>query len=143
MLDRLHAERGGDVGLACSGAADEHDVVGLAHEPTAMELPHEGHVDLTAGKVAGQIAIDGKAGSLELIGHRPDLPLGHFGLQQLRQDRNGGLERGSSLFGEFGNGLRHALHLQASEHDDDGGACEDGGIHRRVDDPRRDKTVAS
>lgn len=26
------------------------------------------------------------------------------------------------LFGEFGDGLRHAVHLQASEHDDDGSA---------------------
>ena len=81
MLDRLHAERGGDVGLACSGAADEHDVVGLVHELTAMELPHEGLVDLAAGKVeAGQITIDGEASSLELIGDGPDLPLDRTGM---------------------------------------------------------------
>src|SRR5690606_9305547 len=115
---------GGDMGLAGTRTADEHDVVSLVHELASMELAHEGLVDLAAGKVeAGQIAIDREAGSLELIGHGPDLPLGHLGLQQLRQDRNGGLESGRSLFGEFGDGLRHAVHLQASEHDDDGGAC--------------------
>ena len=30
VLDPLHAERGGDVGLACSGAADEHTVTAQA-----------------------------------------------------------------------------------------------------------------
>src|SRR5690606_5167019 len=80
MLDRLHAEGGGDVGLPSPRTADEHDVVGIVHELTAMELPHEGFVDLAAGKVeAGQIAIDGEAGCLKLISGGSDLPFCHLG----------------------------------------------------------------
>ena len=38
MLDRLHAEGGGDVGLADVGAADKHDVVSIVHELALVEL---------------------------------------------------------------------------------------------------------
>src|SRR5690606_38448638 len=126
MLDRLHAKGGSDMGLAGAWAADKHDVVGVVHELASVELSHEGLVDLAAGEVeAGQVAIDREAGRLELIGYGPDLPLGHLGLQELRQDGDSGLEGGRSLFGEFGDGLRHAVHLEAPEHDDDSTA---GGI---------------
>src|SRR5690606_10396546 len=126
MLDGLHAEGGGDMSLAGARAADKHDVVGILHELASVELAHEGLVDLAAGEVeACQVAIDREAGCLELVGYGPDLPLRHLGLQQLRQDRDGGLEGGRSLLGELGDGLRHAVHLQAPEHDDDGAA---GGI---------------
>ncbi len=51
-----------------------------------------------------------------MIGSGPDLPFCRLSLQQLRQDRDGGLEGGRSLFCEFGDGLRHAVHLQTPEH---------------------------
>jgi hypothetical protein len=51
-------------------------------------------VSLTANIEAGQIAINGKACRLELIGHGSDLPLGHLGLQRLQQDRDGSLGAG-------------------------------------------------
>ena len=51
MLDRLHAESCSDVGLSGAWTSDEHDVVGILHELTAMELAHEGFIDLTAGEV--------------------------------------------------------------------------------------------
>ena len=35
MFDRLHADRGGDVGLAGARSADQHDVVGVFDELTA------------------------------------------------------------------------------------------------------------
>lgn len=38
MFDRMHAERGGEVRLAGAWAADEHDVLGLAHEVAAVQL---------------------------------------------------------------------------------------------------------
>src|SRR5690606_36591529 len=141
MLDRLHAEGGGNVGLAGAGAADKHDIVGIVHELASVELAHEGLVDLAAGEVeAGQVAIDREAGCLELIGYGPDLPLGHLGLQELRQDGDGGLEGGRSLFGEFGDGMRHALHLEAPEHDDDSAA---GGIMTHGGPPGSDATRPS
>jgi hypothetical protein len=63
------------VGLSGAWAADKHDIVGIRHELAAMELSHEGFVDLAAGEVeAGQVAIDGEAGCLELIGGGSDLP---------------------------------------------------------------------
>src|SRR5690606_18718954 len=84
MLDRLHAEGGGNMGLTGARAADKHDVIGIAYELASMELAHEVFVDLAAGKVeAGQVAIDGEAGCLELIGRGPDLPFRYLGLQEL------------------------------------------------------------
>jgi hypothetical protein len=41
MLDRLHAEGGGDVGLAGTRTTDKHDVVGFVHELASMEVAHE------------------------------------------------------------------------------------------------------
>ncbi|OWK23987.1 hypothetical protein AJ87_26845 [Rhizobium yanglingense] len=37
MLDALHADRRGDVGLACAGPADQDDLVGLADEIASMD----------------------------------------------------------------------------------------------------------
>lgn len=41
MLDCLDTEGGGNMGFACAGATDQHDVVGLIEEVAAMELAHE------------------------------------------------------------------------------------------------------
>lgn len=69
MLDGLHAKRRGNVRFACAGTADQDDVVGFIDKVTAMKLPHERLIDLTAGKIeAVQIAVSRKARSLELVG---------------------------------------------------------------------------
>src|SRR5277367_4214597 len=84
MLDRLDADRGGEMRLARAGAADQDDIVGVFQELAAMELTGERLVDLTAGEVeAGEIAIVLEAGGLELIGRRSDLSVGRLGLQEL------------------------------------------------------------
>ena len=63
MLDRLDADRGGEMRLAGSRAADQNDIVGVFQELAAMELTRERLVDLTAGEVeAGEIAIDLESG---------------------------------------------------------------------------------
>src|SRR5579862_9783150 len=83
MLDRLHAKRGSDVGLAGTGSTHQHYVIGGLHEVTPVKLSDRGFVDLAAGEVeAGQVAIDGEAGSLELVSHRADLSLGGLRLEQ-------------------------------------------------------------
>tara|TARA_R100000935_G_scaffold27031_1_gene47131 strand:- start:2697 stop:2945 length:249 start_codon:yes stop_codon:yes gene_type:complete len=63
-----------------------------------MKLAHRRLVDLTGRKVeAGQILISRDAGSLHVIGNGPDLPLGHFGLQQLGEHWHRGVECWSAL----------------------------------------------
>src|SRR5277367_5734282 len=69
VLDRLDADRGGEMRLACAGAADQDDVVRILQELAAMKLTGERLVDLAAGEVeAGKVAIVRKAGGFELIG---------------------------------------------------------------------------
>src|SRR6202795_3782717 len=85
MCDGLDADRGGEMRLPRTGAADQDDIVGVFQELAAMELTRERLVDLTAGEVeAGEIAIVRKAGGLELIGRRSHLPVGRLRLQELR-----------------------------------------------------------
>ena len=50
MLDRLHAQGRGHVRLACAGAADQHDILGVLQELASMQLPHECFVDLAVAK---------------------------------------------------------------------------------------------
>ena len=135
MLDRLDAERGGDVGLAGSGAADQHDIVGAIDELAAMQLADHGLVDLAGGEVeAGQILVGREPGGLDLVGDRPDLALGDLGLEQLGEDRHRRIEGRRALFDEVADGLGHAIHLEAAQHDHDGGA---GGIMTHGEPPCR------
>src|SRR5258708_5009352 len=65
MLDGLDADRRSEMRLACAGAADQDDIVGVFQELAAMELTCERLVDLAAGEVeAGEIAIVLEAGGL-------------------------------------------------------------------------------
>src|SRR5690554_2532217 len=122
MLHRLDAERRSDVGFAGAWATDQHHVVGALDERAAVKLLDHGLVDLAGRKVeAGQILKGGEAGSLELIGNGPDLPLGKLGLEQLGQDRHGGIEGRCTLFKELAHSLGHAMHLEAAEHDHNSG----------------------
>ncbi|MNT26944.1 hypothetical protein D3C72_1625480 [compost metagenome] len=89
-----------------------------------MKLADQRLVDLTAGEVeAIQITIGWKACRLELVGRRSHFTFRGLGLEELRQDRDGGLERWRSLLGELANGLGHAMHLQLPQHNDDSAAC--------------------
>jgi hypothetical protein len=110
MHDRLHADRGREMGLAGAWAADEHDVVGLLDEVAAVQRLHEGGVHRALLELeAREIAIGGEARGLELVLDRADLPLGDLGLDQIGEDALGLLERGALLQGEIGDGLRHAV----------------------------------
>lgn len=69
MLDGMHTYRGGDVGLARAGAANQHDVIGLINEVALVKLSHERLVDLAAGEVkAIEVAVSRKACRFKLIG---------------------------------------------------------------------------
>ncbi len=58
VLYRLDAKRGGDVGLAVAGAADQHHIVGAIDKRAAVELLDHGLVDLAGRKIeAGPSAI--------------------------------------------------------------------------------------
>lgn len=120
MLDGLHPDGGGDMGLAGTRATDQNDVIGFLEEVAAMKLAHQGLIDLAAGEVeAIEVAIGREAGGLELVGCRSNLALRRLGLEQLRQDRDGSLEGRSTLLGQLAYGLGHAVHLEALEHVDD------------------------
>ena len=83
MLDGLHAQRRGDVGLARAGTTDEHRVLGVLHELTAMQLSHEGFIDLTVREgEACEVPVGREACQLQLVGHRAHLALGRLGLEQ-------------------------------------------------------------
>ena len=119
LLDGLDADRGGKMRLPGAGAADEDDVVRIFQELAAMELSHKRLVDLAAGEVeAREIAVVWEARRLHLIGRRSDLPISCLRLQELRQDRQSGLEGRRALFGQLADSLSHSVHLEAAQHDD-------------------------
>jgi hypothetical protein len=63
------AQGGGDMALAGSGAADQHDIVGAIHEAAAVQLPDQRLIDLAGGKVeAGQVLVGREPGRLDLVG---------------------------------------------------------------------------
>ena len=69
VLDRLDADRGGEMCFPRAGAADQDDVVRILQELAAMKLTGERLVDLAAGEVeACKVAVVRKAGGFELIG---------------------------------------------------------------------------
>ena len=78
LADDHSSARAGIVGRVVAGAADqlvragpadEDDVVDLLEEVSAMQLSHQGLVDLAAGEVeAIEVAIGREASGLELVG---------------------------------------------------------------------------
>ncbi|MNS00822.1 hypothetical protein D3C71_855810 [compost metagenome] len=123
MLDCLDAESGRDVCFSCARSADEDNVMRSVHELASMQLAHRRLVDFAGGEVvAGDVLVGRKARCLHMIGDGPDLALSHFGFQQLGQDRHGCIEGRCSLLDQVRDRLCHAIHLQATKHDDDGGA---------------------
>ena len=115
VLDRLNADRRGDVGFPGSWAADEDEIVGIVREFTSVKLTGQGLVDLARGKIeAGQVLVGREARGLDLIGDGAHFAFGGLRLQQLSKDRHGVLEGRRALFDEFGDRLGHAIHLQAA-----------------------------
>ena len=103
--------------------ADQNHVLGPVHELATMQLSHCGFVDLAGREVeAREVLVGREARRLHVIGDGADLALGHLGLEKLCQDRDGCFKGGRPLLDQVGDGLRHAMHLQAAEHDDDSAA---------------------
>ena len=81
----------------------------------AMELAYQCLIYLAGCKVEpGQILVGREPGRLDLVSDRPDLAFGHLCLEQLGEDRHGGLEGGCSLFDQLADSLSHAIHLEAA-----------------------------
>jgi hypothetical protein len=65
ILDRLHSERGGNVGLAGAGTADQRDVMRAIDEVAAVKLADERLIGLAGCKVEpGQILLTGNRAAL-------------------------------------------------------------------------------
>jgi len=89
--------------------------VGVLQELAAVKLADERFVDLAAGEVeAGKITVVREARRFELVGCRPNLPVGRLRFQELRQDRQRALEGGRALFGQLADRLSHAVHFEAT-----------------------------
>src|ERR1700761_3996307 len=84
MLDGLDADRGGEMCLAGSRAANQDDIVRILQELASVELTRKRLVDLAAGEVeAGKVSIVREAGRFELIGGRAHFPVRRLRLQEL------------------------------------------------------------
>ena len=115
MLDGLDAKGRRDMGFTGARAANQDDVLGAGHELTTVELPHHGFVDLAGSEVeAGQVLVSWEARGLHVIGDGADLALGQLGLEQLGQDRHSCFKGWRALLAQVGDGLSHAIHLQAA-----------------------------
>jgi len=65
-------------------ATDQNHVFSRIHEPAAMELAHEGFIDLAGGEVeSGQVLVGREARGLHMTGNRAHFTFCHFGLEQL------------------------------------------------------------
>ena len=98
--------------------------MGVFQELAAVKLANQRLVDLAAGEVeAGEVAVVREPRGLELVGGRSHFSVGRLRLQELRQDRQRRLEGRRALLGQLADGLRHAVHLEGAQHDDDGPAA--------------------
>jgi hypothetical protein len=115
MFDGLDAIAVARWVLARAWAADQDDIARVLQKRAAVKLSRQRLLDLAAGEVeAGDAATVRETGGLELVGRRSHLPIGHLGLQELREDRQRGLEGRRALLGQLANGLSHPVHLQAA-----------------------------
>ena len=81
MFDRMHTDGGGQVSLAGAGSTDQHDVLRLIHEVSAVQLTHQRLIDRALREVeAGDVAIDREPCALLLIGDGTHLAFGDFRL---------------------------------------------------------------
>jgi hypothetical protein len=61
VLNGLHPEGCGHVGLACARPTHQHHVVGVLHELAPVQLAHQGFVHLAVAEVeACQVPVRGK-----------------------------------------------------------------------------------
>ena len=118
-LARLHSMRGdsdGEVGLASSWPADEHDVARLGGEVPAVELTNLLLVDWRFGELeAIQIAVHREFGGAHLVAHGARLALGILGLQQAGKDIEGGTRALDALVDDLIEGGRHPVQAQGLE----------------------------
>jgi hypothetical protein len=106
MFDRLNAQGCSNMSLAGAGASDCHDIVGAIDKSAAVQLPDKRLVHLARCKViSSKVLIGWEPRGLDLVSDGSNLAFGHLGFEQLRQNRHGGLEGGSTLFDQFANGL--------------------------------------
>ena len=121
MFDGLDAEGRRDMGLAGARPADQNDVLGPIHELAAMQRPDGSLIDLTRREVeAREVLVGREPRGLHVIGNGADFALGQFGLEELRQHRDGDFKGRCALLDQIGHGLGHAIHFEAAQHDDDG-----------------------
>jgi hypothetical protein len=93
--------------FAGARAADQDDILGTVHELAAAQSPDSGFVDLAGGEVeSGDVLVGRETGRLHVISDRPDLAFGQFGLEKLRQDRDGSFKGRRSLLDQIGEGSR-------------------------------------
>jgi hypothetical protein len=101
--------------LAGTRTADQHDILRTIHELAAMQGPDHCLVDLARGEVeAWEVLVGREPCRLHVIGDRPDLSFGQFGLEELRQDRDSSFKGWRPLFNQVGDCIRHAIHLQTA-----------------------------
>jgi hypothetical protein len=82
--DGSDAERGGEVRLAGSRAADQHDVLRGVCELAGSELGDETPIHTGRFEVeAGEIAVYGEAGRVHLVANRSQRAVRAFGLEQV------------------------------------------------------------
>jgi len=87
LLDGPQAECSGEMGLPRTGTADQHDIVCGVDEGAAVQLAYPCFIDGALAKVeAGQIAVDGEAGSLLLLIDRADFAFCDFRLDERVKD---------------------------------------------------------
>ena len=116
VLHGLHAESGGQVGLAGTRTAHEHQVLARVHEVAAMQLPQQRFVHGTLAEVEGaQVAVVREAGRLELVLDGAHFPFGDLGLEQGIHQGQGIAAGRAALFDQFLQRLRHAVQAQVFE----------------------------
>jgi hypothetical protein len=114
MLDGLDTQGGRYMGFPCARAADQNGVLCAVEELASMKLTHRRLVDLAGCEVeAGEILVGREACGLQMMGDGAHLALGQFSLEQLGQDRHGGVERRRALLDQIGDGLMMTMAPQA------------------------------
>ena len=94
---------------------DQNHILCGIQEFTSMKLADQSFTHFTGREVErGQVLVCREAGGLHVIRDRAHFALGHFGLEQLRQDRHGSFKCRRTLLMQILHGLRHAWHLQAA-----------------------------
>ena len=107
-------------GSARSRPANQDNILGVFHEGAAVQLTDGGFIDFAGFEVkACEVFVGRKACHLGLVGNGANFALCNFRLEKLGQHRRCRFERWCTLHNQIINGLRHAMQLQATQHDHD------------------------